>query len=73
MTYEQTKRENTRNAAHAAIKLLKKLSKSHGHHFHLEEQKAVELLIDKATCNSDFDLLSEEYFNSIVNPIIYHK
>jgi hypothetical protein len=73
MTYQETKRENTRNAGHAAIKLLQHLSKAHGHHFHLAEQQAAEMLIDKATCNSDFDLLSEEYFNSIVNPIIYHK
>lgn len=73
MTYQETKRENTRNAAPAAIKLLEKLLRSHGHHFYPLEQQAAEMLIDKATCNSDFDLLSEEYFNSIVNPIIYHK
>lgn len=70
MTYEATKRENTRNAAPAAIKLLQHFAKTIGHNMHPFEQKAVELLIDKATCNSDFDLMSEEFFNSIVSPII---
>ncbi len=73
MTYQETKRENTRNAGHAAIKLLQHLSKAHGHHFYPYEQQAVELLIDKATCNSDLDLLSEEFFDSIVSPIIYKR
>ena len=73
MTYQETKRENTRNAANALLKLLQHLSKSHGHHFYPYEQKAVEMLISGATCNENADLLSEEYFYSIVNPIIYHK
>ena len=73
MTYQETKRENTRNAGHAAIKLLQHLLRAHGHHFYQYEQKAVEMLISGATCNEGFDLLSEEYFDSIVNPIIYHK
>jgi hypothetical protein len=73
MTYQETKRENTCNAGHALLKLLQHLSKSHGHHFYPYEQKAVEMLISGATCNENADLLSEEYFDSIVNQIIYHK
>lgn len=73
MTYQETKKANTANAAHAMLKLLQHLGKAHGHHFYPYEQKAVEMLISGATCNETFDLLSEEYFNSIVNPIIYHK
>ncbi len=73
MTYQETKRENTRNAAPAMLQLLEKLLRSPGHHFHRNEQQALEMLISGATCNEGFDLLSEEYFNSIVNPIIYHK
>ena len=73
MTYTETKKANTQNASHAMLKLLEHLGRAHGHHFHQSEQKAVELLIDKATCNSDFDLLSEEFFDSIIQPIIYHK
>ena len=71
MTYQETKRENTCNAGHALLKLLQHLSKSHGHHFYPYEQKAVEMLISGATCNETTDLLSEEYFDSIVSPIIY--
>ncbi len=71
MTYQETKRENTRNAGHAAIKLLQHLSKAHGHHFYPYEQQAAEMLISGATCNETTDLLSEEYFDSIVSPIIY--
>ncbi len=71
MTYQETKKANTQNAAPALLKLLQHLSRAHGHHFYPYEQQAVELLIDKATCNSDLDLLSEEFFDSIVNPIIY--
>ena len=73
MTYQETKRENTRNAGHAAIKLLQHFAKTIGHNMHPFEQQAVELLIDKATCNSDLDLLSEEFFDSIVSPIIYKR
>jgi len=73
MTYQETKRENARNAAPALIKLLQHLGRAHGHHFTLAEQQAAEMLISGATCNEGFDLLSEDYFNSIVNPIIYHK
>jgi len=71
MTYTETKRENTRNAAPAMLKLLEKLLKSHGHHFHQYEQMAVEMLISGATCNEGFDLLSEEYFNSLISEVIY--
>jgi len=73
MTYNEVKRENARNAAPALIKLLQHLGRAHGHHFTPKEQAAAEMIIDKATCNSDFDLLSEEFFDSIISPIIYHK
>ena len=72
MTYEATKRENTRNAAPAALKLLQHFAKTIGHRMSDKEQQAVALLIDKATCNGDFDLMSEEFFNSLVTPIVYH-
>ncbi len=71
MTYTETKRENTRNAGHAAVKLLQHLLRAHGHHFYIYEQRAAEQLISGATCNESAELLSEEYFDSIVNPIIY--
>lgn len=72
MTYENTKRENTRNAAPAMLRLLQHFGKTLGHRMSTQEQNSLELLIDKATCNSDFDLMSEEFFNSLVTPIVYH-
>jgi hypothetical protein len=71
MTYQETKRENTRNAAHAMLKLLEHLGRAHGHHFHAYEQQAVEQVISGATCNESEDLLSEEYFDSLISEVIY--
>ena len=70
-TIEETQRANLQNAAHAAIKLLQHLGRAHGHHFHAYEQQAIEQLVSGATCNEGFDLLSEEYFNHIISPVIY--
>jgi hypothetical protein len=71
MTYQETKKANTANASHAMLKLLQHLGREHGHHFHGYEQKAVEMLISGATCNESDDLLSEEYFDSLISEVIY--
>jgi len=71
MTYQETKKANTANAAPALLKLLQHLLRAHGHHFYPYEQQAAEMLISGATCNEGFDLLSEEYFNSLISEVIY--
>ncbi len=71
MTYQETKKANTQNAGHAAIKLLQHLLRAHGHHFYSYEQRAAEQLISGATCNESADLLSEEYFDSLISEVIY--
>ena len=75
MTHEQTKRENTRNAAPAMIRLLRHFLRVHGYRMEDAEYRAAKTVIDAATLENDPNgvLLSEEYFNHIIHNVIYHK
>ncbi len=72
MTLHEIETANMHNSAKAAIKLLQHIGKAHGHHLHPYEQQALEQLVSGATCNDTLDLLSAEYFEHIISPVIYH-